>query len=179
MKQIGLVGFAPSWREAPFGDESWELWGFAWDPRPERFHKIFEMHPMDTLPAHHKVRFSQQLVTDKFRLVTQDNYPWDGVQEVWKGGFDSSLAYMLALAILKAPQKIGIWGADMASTEEYAHQRDNFLEMIGFARGRGIEVYLPETSQLNIPVRYYPYELPPMPDPQVFRKRRLSVVKVR
>jgi hypothetical protein len=53
---------------------------------------------------------------------------------------ESSFAYMLAVAILKQPDVINIYGIRMAADEEYAYQRANAEYMIGYARGKGIEV---------------------------------------
>ena len=84
--------------------------------------------------------------------------------------FNSSISYMLGLAIHRIKSyryrdtplyesKIGLWGVDMDDIEaldpndpsyktEYKYQRPNLEYLIGFARGLGIEVYIPEQSSL-------------------------------
>jgi hypothetical protein len=83
--------------------------------------------------------------------------------------FNSSISYLMGLAITEIKEsrvkdryrledKIGIWGVDMADVEpipgdpsfisEFAYQRPNMEYLIGLARGRGIDVYIPEKSPL-------------------------------
>jgi hypothetical protein len=74
---------------------------------------------------------------------------------------ESSIAYMMALAILemKAGDRIGIWGCDLATGGEYAYQRPNMEYLIGLARGKGIGVYVPPQNALLSPCRKVPYGL--------------------
>ena len=91
--------------------------------------------------------------------------------------FNSSISYMLGLAIHRIKSyryndkafiardtplyesKIGLWGVDMANITathpddpsfktEFEYQRPNMEYLIGYARGLGIEVYIPEKSPL-------------------------------
>ena len=63
----------------------------------------------------------------------------------------STLSYMLALAIealeprARAGEKvfIGLWGVDMAASEEWAYQRPGCQHFIGLAMSLGIEIVLP------------------------------------
>jgi hypothetical protein len=59
---------------------------------------------------------------------------------------ESSIAYMLALAILEGVDRVGIWGVDLHCESEYAYQRPNLEYLIGLARGRGIKVFIPPQS---------------------------------
>ncbi len=83
--------------------------------------------------------------------LNKDSYPLDEVIEKFGSTyFTSSIAYMLALAITKAPKEINIWGIDMEQGTEYEHQRPCVLYWIGQAAARGIKVdsssQLAETS---------------------------------
>jgi hypothetical protein len=84
--------------------------------------------------------------------------------------FNSSISYVLGMAIhwIRAyrykggplyESKIGIWGVDMANITapdpndpsyktEFEYQRPNMEYLIGYARGLGIEVYIPDESPL-------------------------------
>jgi len=65
----------------------------------------------------------------------------------------------MALAITEGADRIGIWGVDMADLEstpgdpsyisEFSYQRPNLEYLIGFARGRGIVVDIPDQSPLT------------------------------
>ena len=61
---------------------------------------------------------------------------------------ESSIAYMMALAILEKVDRIGIWGVDLHCESEYVYQRPNLEYLIGLARGKGIKVFIPPQSAL-------------------------------
>jgi len=65
---------------------------------------------------------------------------------------------MMALAILEGATHIGLWGVDMAMSDEYAFQRPSCELMIGYCLGRGIAVTVPEESALCKARRLYGYE---------------------
>lgn len=63
--------------------------------------------------------------------------------------FKSTLAYMMAMAIRENRwETIAIYGVDMSVDSEWRHQRMNFSMFIGWARGAGIQVILPDNSAL-------------------------------
>lgn len=112
-------------------------------------------------------------------------YPIDEIEAEFSAYFmNSSLSLMMALAIRdieqtrkarkekdKAPlpdfvdpseldkpdsdDVIGMWGVDMAATEEYAYQRPGCQFFILEAMRRGIGVYLPPESDLMRPMPVY------------------------
>jgi hypothetical protein len=79
----------------------------------------------------------------------------------------SSIAYMMACAIEDilahrkegkndgTPDTIGLWGVDMAATEEYGYQRAGCQHFADLARMLGIEVYAPPESDLLRPMPHY------------------------
>lgn len=76
-------------------------------------------------------------------------FPYDEViAAIGADYFNSSIAYMLGLAIADGAEEIGLYGVDMKASEEYGFQRANCEYLIGVARGRGIKVYVPEISPL-------------------------------
>ena len=78
---------------------------------------------------------------------------------VWQ----STMSYMLALAIEElAPRaaageqvSIGLWGVDMSAAEEWAYQRPACQHFLGLAMSLGINVALPEESDLMRPPTMY------------------------
>lgn len=71
-------------------------------------------------------------------------YPLAAVQQlVGDGVLTSSAAYMLANAILERPAEIGLWGIDMAMSDEYRAQRPAMHFLMGVAQGIGIKVTVP------------------------------------
>ncbi len=75
----------------------------------------------------------------------------------------STLAYMLAMAIDALQERaaagekvaIGLFGVDMAASEEWAYQRPGCQHFIGLAMSLGIDVVLPPESDLMRPPTMY------------------------
>ncbi len=70
---------------------------------------------------------------------------------------ESSIAYMLALAIYEKVDRVAIFGVDLHCETEYAYQRPNLEYLIGLARGKGIKVYIPPQSTLLTHEKGVPY----------------------
>ena len=82
-------------------------------------------------------------------------YPLDEVMDVFKGfprgrwsdqkdWYNSSPAYMLALAIHEGAETIGLYGIDVLDDSEFSYESPCLEYLIGLAVGRGIEVIIPE-----------------------------------
>lgn len=177
MRKIAIIGKCSNSRsDAPISDPSWEIWTLGWDPTPV-CHRTFEMHenwrnflgnPEDAA-AHHNWLSSQ--VVPVYMLKKEDDiplsvaFPMDAVaDDIGRTCFgtpylESSIAYMMALAILEKVDRIGIWGCDLSTGGEYAYQRPNMEYLIGLARGRGIKVFTPPQNALLSPCRQVPYGL--------------------
>lgn len=123
------------------------------------YDRLFEMHDLRLLKSAtcRKPDYLERLKSLDVQLFMQEAYqeipnsmayPFDEVSKVTGGVFNSSLAYMLAMAICERPAQIGIWGVDMEADDEYGYQRPNFEYLIGLARGKGIKVTIPEKSPL-------------------------------
>lgn len=77
--------------------------------------------------------------------------------------FTSTVAYMLVMAIevlaprVAAGEKVmlGLFGVDMAAGEEWAYQRPGCQHFVGLAMAMGINVLLPEESDLMRPPTMY------------------------
>jgi len=157
--QVAIVGLAPSTHDqAPFEDPDWETWGLVQDNESYPYlDRVFEIHPLSF------IREVKPLIERRMReeidvpLYTQEAYPEipnatvypiEDVIAVIGDYFNSSISYMLGLAILEKVDRIGIWGVDMAGDDEFGYQRPNTEYMIGFAKGMGIDVVVPEESSL-------------------------------
>lgn len=165
-KRVAIVGFAESSRAfAPFDDPSVEIWGQNALYRPgflKRADRWFEIHNralietplegrrpagyMDWLRAFDGPVYMQQAWAD---IPNSARYPLERVADLVGPYLTSSVAMMIGLAILEGFEEISLWGVDMAY-EEYAGQRAGCEYLLGFARGRGITILLPETSPLLV-----------------------------
>lgn len=80
-----------------------------------------------------------------------------------EGYYNNSISWMIAHAIYQGYQTIGVWGVDMAlegvhGQSEYGHQRPSVEYIIGVARGLGVEVVLPDESEICRSAFLYGYD---------------------
>lgn len=177
MRKVAIIGKCSNSRsDAPISDKSWEIWTLGWDPTPV-CHRTFEMHenwrnflgnPEDS--AAHLAWLTGQKVP-VYMLRREPDVPMSvafPMEEIaddqgrtcyGTAYLESSIAYMMALAIYEKVDRIGIWGCDLSTGGEYAYQRPNMEYLIGLARGRGIKVYVPPQNALLSPCREVPYGL--------------------
>ncbi len=184
--QIAIMGTAPSSRFlAPFDDPTWDIWAcspcydvnkktFCELPRINRF---FELHRLDGEELRGKLNeqelveyhaWLKQIAKDGCTVVTQKAddieggiaYPLAEVTMKFGRYITNTISYMIAAAILEGATKIGIYGVDMAASEEYGSQRPSCEFWIGLATGLGIEVIIPETSDLMKARQLYAFEQP-------------------
>ena len=141
--------------EAPFGTD-WQMWGIghptyrlSWQ---DRYHRIYEPHnPIN--PEYIEVFEDPDYL--KFikdhKVVCHDKLPWEQIRNIASpDGFESTMAIMIALAILEMPDEIGVWGVDarIMKQQEYETQWPNILWLLGIAKGCGIKVTVPARSGL-------------------------------
>ncbi len=154
---IAIVGLSPTTHnQAPFGDPDWEVWGLPWDEGFWIYYdRLFEMHDIRLIEKDNSRRpsdYIERLKNIDAPLYMQESYFETAIaypfHEVPTEYFNSSIAYMLAMAIVEEPEKIGIYGVDMKGDDEYGYQKPNIEYLIGLAEGRGIKVLIPDESPL-------------------------------
>jgi hypothetical protein len=178
VRKIAIVGKCSNSRaDAPLESPGWEIWGLAWDPLPI-CHRYFEMHQNwrnflgggDAAEEHWRwlagMSVPVVMLQQEHDIPMSVAYPMDEIADKVSGRtcygtayLESSISYMMAMAILEGADRIGIWGCDLATGGEYAYQRPNMEMLIGVARGKGIEVYVPAQNALLSPCRRVPYGL--------------------
>lgn len=178
MRKVAIIGKCSNSRsDAPIAVSGWEVWGLAWDPLP-RCDRYFEMHQNwrnflgggEAAEEHWRWLFGLRvpiyMLQKEHDIPYSIAYPMDEVADKICGRtchdtpyLESSISYMMALAILEGADRIGIWGCDLATQGEYSHQRPNMEYLIGFARAKGIKVYVPPQNTLLSPCRRVPYGL--------------------
>jgi hypothetical protein len=158
--KIAIVGTAPSSRTlAPFSDPDWQIWGTGPASKDvlRRIDTWFEMHPLDFFEKERMFEYLAWIATLPRLFLIKESaehpngtvYPLEQMKaEFGTLFFSSSVAYMMALAIMEKPEAIGIYGIDMATDDEYAQQKSGCHYFINEARKRGIEVIIPPESDL-------------------------------
>jgi hypothetical protein len=155
---------------APFTDPEWTIWGSSPGnqgalPRVDAW---FEMHVNLMWPEYRSYGepYLRWLNDQKFPVVAQDQrfipraitYPLD--EMIAKFGpyfFTSTFSWMMAYAIHINVEAMALYGVDMASKDEYIQQRSGGHYFITIARQRGIQVIIPEESDLEQPPPLYGY----------------------
>lgn len=184
MRKVAIIGRCYSTRaDAPWNLADWEIWSLAWDPLPVT-HRIFELH--QNFRQYHGteedgdyhvggLRMSKvpvYMLDPQADIPKSIRYPMDRIgkwlRKTPQGTpyLESSIAYMVALAIEERVDRIGIWGVDLHCDSEYAYQRPNLEYLVGVAEGRGIKIFIPKQSALfthehGVPYGYWTQITPP------------------
>ena len=175
MRKIAIIGKCSNSRgDAPLDLNDWEVWGLGWDPLP-KCDRYFEMHQNwrnflgNAEDGERHRNWLAGLAVPVYMLEQEPDipasvkYPMDEIANMFgrtcygTAYLESSISYMMALAMFEGAPRIGVWGCDLATGGEYAYQRPNMEYLIGFARGMGIKVYVPAQNALLSPCRKVPY----------------------
>lgn len=164
--KIGILGTAHSYLKAPFSDSSWDLWACN-SGAPVRWDVWFQLHDdkvLDQLPGHREWLAEQtkpvymQMASEA--IPNAIPYPLTAMTAKYGTWFlTSTIAFMLALALESSGlEEIGMWGVDMAASDEYRAQKPGVRFFLQLARLRGIKVTVPDESEVMVPGRLYGYE---------------------
>jgi hypothetical protein len=151
----------------PRSDAWFEL--HRWEPpvigRPEQQKPWFSPEYCMWLRAHPRVVMLEKLP----EIPGSEPLPWEALTEKYGHyNFTSSIAWMLAMAIdeiqrhrdwrpssMNEDDAIGLWGVDMAATEEYGYQRAGCQFFVQIASSLGIRIVVPAESDLMVPPVLY------------------------
>jgi hypothetical protein len=162
--KIAVLGSSRSLSLAPFNEPAWEIWacsdGTVAIPRCEL---RFELHSIEFMRTEPRYKNGSALddyleYIKSFPVYMQDRHPdfphslkYPKDEMVRKHGpffFTSSIAWMMALALERKPDEIGLWGVDMNAADEYGHQRPGFHYFYEMATRAGVKVTLPPGNTL-------------------------------
>ena len=91
-----------------------------------------------------------------------------------RSDFSSTIAWMIALAIMEGAKEIGLWGVDMSATEEWYFQRSGCQSLIDTAKSLGIKITVPAESDIMRPPPLYGFcEIDPAHGKYVVRRDEL------
>ena len=171
-----IVGFAPSWNEAPFERTDVDFWGLnelyvylrTINPEPQ-FNLWFEVHNIEKSPSKQKDYHQKFLKEMKIPLITQrhwdkyptsQRYPVDYILKLIDSGFiiepdstsfhdySNQISWMIALAMAMEYKEIYVYGVDMAQSSEYRFQKSSCNFFLGACWGRGIKLKIPASCEL-------------------------------
>jgi hypothetical protein len=171
--KIGILGSSLTSRdEAPLNDTSWEWWsmndlfrtfngvkwslwfeihdilkeGEVWLRRKQKSFRYLEVTDyIDNL-----AKLPCQVVMQKRWLEIPNSiaYPLNKVLELHRSLFTGTLCYMIPLIINRKASTIGLWGIDLSLEGEYEEQRPATWYWLGKLEGLGIELVIPDSSDL-------------------------------
>jgi hypothetical protein len=164
--KVAICGSAVSSAHlAPVDDPDWEIW--ATSPQSmnqlKRVTRWFEVHVWDDYIKRYKayVKFLKEFKGPVYTggptpIPNALQYPIEEVEKEFTSYFlTSSIALMMALALLEKAEIIGLYGIDMAEREEYTKQRPGCHFFILEALKRGVGIYVPKESCLLRPQPVY------------------------
>jgi hypothetical protein len=177
--KVAIVGFAPSWKQAPWDDLTYEIWtlneAYKLANEVPRFRadRWFELHSRASASkatAEHQA-FLRQCPVPVYMwsrypdIPNSVRFPKDEIVE-WlrrkghKGAayFTNSISWMVALALYEGFKTIALYGVDLANDSEYSFQRPSCEYFIGIAEGAGVEVIVPPASDLLKCTQLYGFE---------------------
>ncbi|MCW5678446.1 MAG: hypothetical protein KIT65_10930 [Xanthobacteraceae bacterium] len=166
-RKIAIVGANSLLRPmAPFSDPAWEIWTFS--PHNlgfiPRFDRWFELHCPFEASVKPFPRYREFLETVPHLTVRDGTckipgvFAYPDVEMFDRFGpyfFTSSLAYLMALAITKKPDMIGLWSSTYEPHNPYNFQVPGLRYFATRAAEAGIELYCPKESHaLDVPEPY-------------------------
>lgn len=169
MKQVAILGTGASWVDAPFDNPEIEIWGLNYlnlgfeqnTKGNNRFTRWFHMHTREFLEP--CIDFLKKLPIPLYTLQQYDDipasvaYPIADVEAYFgRSLWRCSTGYMIALAIYEGYNRIFLYGVNMSyADDEYTEQKPSVEYWIGRAEDRGIEVIIPDSSDiLKVPYKY-------------------------
>lgn len=133
MKKIAILGKLKTKFNAPFDDDSWEIWSMNLHGDAKfipRVDKWFDIH-----------KKPGNINAD----VLRKDFDFDACRQLVGGNyFNNSVSFMIAFAILEGATHINLYGMRFECDHERRHgEYYNVRELVFFARGRGIIVEAP------------------------------------
>jgi precorrin-6B methylase 2 len=164
-KSVAIVGGAEATAVfAPFNDPAWDIWGLAWHTSAlKRTSLLFDIHdPGFKAEAPYRLHYNSHknqkyidkvnasgvpIMCDPKALASFTNgipYPLDEVRAVFpqRDFLECTISYMLAYAIWKGYERIGLWGCHFTGKDEYLYQLPSVTWLLGFAEANEIEVVI-------------------------------------
>jgi hypothetical protein len=189
-KKAIIMGTAPSWKLAPWGDKDAVVMGLndAYLLGFPRYDVWYDLHPFEKfaykpdgakkinaldLPVGSFVRpkgHIQWLAKQRVPVYVQKAdprvphalvFPKAEIEEKFGRHFDSTPAWMVAHAILLGFKEIQVYGIHLATEMEYLKQRPGFEFILGVAVGMGVKIVMPRESPVLRSSHEYAFE----PDP--------------
>ena len=133
MKHIVILGKLQTKYNAPFDDTDVEIWSMNLHDDAyliPRVDKWFDLHEEPEIDADYN----------------KQNFPFEECHKLVGRRFCTTMAYMIAFAVLQGADKLSIYGAKFTDDGNPRRQRElhNVREMLFYCMGKGIEIEICE-----------------------------------
>jgi len=154
-KTVAIVGLAPtSCSLAPFDEEGVEIWGLneahafpQWFKRADRW---FQIHATESWKRY----IAKRDVRGHFDWLKKNEWDIPIYMQYYHELVPKSIGYPLHEVVdevfhnFRRGERVEIYGFEMADDEEWVHQKACAEFWIGYAMGKGVEVYTPPNCQI-------------------------------
>jgi len=192
MKRLILLGTADSIYKVPYENKDFEFWAVGTATAMTNIQKldmIFELHTRKTIEYLINDRkcmynrfqcpvFVREYNESQDLIENANPFPKDEVLKYFeyldleKGYFNSSLAWMMAFAIMKGYEDITLMQIHLSHESEYFYERPCLEFWIAIAKEKGIKVRVPKDS--DILNHHYLYGFEEQPESwQKIRSKRM------
>jgi len=185
MHKLAIVGSHPATREgAPYDDPEYDIWGFneaCQLPWMKRWTACMQLHReisytslTNWVNKNHWTWLQEDHGKDSViwmqeydcRVPNSQKYPLDEICKEYPAfsplkaddhWFTSTASYALALAMFLGYKTVDIYGVELSSNTEYSYQLQNWIYVIGVAKGAGLTVNL-HSGREHFQDRLYAYQ---------------------
>ena len=186
MRKIAILGTAPGFKDAPFDDDAWEIWGisrlYKFIPRHDRWYELHKLEEICRTWEQHDREAEQAARLDYMKFLASTDkpvyvreprdelpdaveFPLNDILKMFsRGYFTNSISWLIAHAVYELIEskeegcEIGLWGIDMELSSEYGTQRPSCEYILGIAEGAGIKVTIPDSCQLLKTAKLYGFQ---------------------
>lgn len=165
--RINILGCAPGWDKAPFGEDTGEIWGLNDVHLSHPVDLVIDCHNiMRVIKGKEKIRRSPEVMKAGLKKLKKTKtlcystkevknipnikvYPLDEIiKEFDSDYFGSGPDFAIALAIYRGATEIHTYGILMVVEDEYFYQKPSFEHWLGIAKGRGVKTVIHDFNNL-------------------------------
>lgn len=168
-KKLCILGTAETMTMTPWDDKSCDIWGVATCLLRDtckrldmafEIHKDHHWHRAGRLESLQKAEIPIMMIDKTHEVPNSVRFPIERIWEKFpeRKYFTNTIAMMIAYAMVEGYREIALFGVHMATTGEYTFERPNCEYWLGRAEQAGINLYIPDGSDMLKSNNIYGYE---------------------
>jgi hypothetical protein len=172
-KKIAILGTAGGWQDAPFNDDSWELWGLNTlykqlsPAQLSRFSRWFELHgdtpitrlrrPDDHWASLEALKVPVYTFHELPTITRVVKFPIQTAIDQGKDYFACTMCYQVALALSEGVTELALYGISLTTAREALVERPCLEWWLGLAEGRGVRVTITKSAEHGLGTHQWRY----------------------